>query len=201
MAIFTESPHKGMDKKGIRAAFRERRRHLSPEAAAEGQRLILALFRGCSLPPVHCLHRYVADPRGGEPDPAPLAEWMKTLNPGMVVAMPRISNDDHVMRAVVCDGSTTMAANRWGIPEPVAGTEVGADRMDMVLVPLVAFDVKGHRVGHGKGYYDRFLKDCRTDCIKLGLSFFEPVGAIGDAEAHDVRLDLCITPHRVYEFD
>ena len=50
-----------------------------------------------------------------------------------------------------------------------------------------------HRVGYGKGYYDQFLKQCRSDCLKIGLSYFELVERIDDVHAGDVRLDFVIT--------
>lgn len=189
-----------MDKTGIRTSYRERRMHLSPGEAMSMQKRIFDLFRGLQLPSLQVLHRYIPDPKGGEPDPEPLAEWLVTANPGLIQALPRVFDDDPVMKAVESDESTRLEPNRWGIPEPVAGRVISPEDIDMVMVPLLAFDLKGHRVGHGKGYYDRFLEICRRDCLKVGLSFFEPVDAIGDADAHDVRLDLCITPSKVYEF-
>jgi 5-formyltetrahydrofolate cyclo-ligase len=72
--------------------------------------------------------------------------------------------------------------------------------IDLVIVPLLAFDEKGIRVGYGKGYYDRYLKDCREDCLKVGFSYFEAVERIEDADEFDVPLDFCITPNRIYVF-
>ncbi|GAB3945368.1 5-formyltetrahydrofolate cyclo-ligase [Spirosoma harenae] len=89
--------------------------------------------------------------------------------------------------------TTVLAENRWGIPEPVdRDTPIASNQIDLVLVPLLAFDTVGHRVGYGKGYYDRFLADCRPDCLKVGLSFFEPVDRIDDVAETDVLLDLSI---------
>jgi 5-formyltetrahydrofolate cyclo-ligase len=65
---------------------------------------------------------------------------------------------------------------------------------------LLAFDVKGNRVGYGKGYFDKYLKECREDCIKVGLSYYEPLDSIDDANEFDVPLDFCITPQRTYVF-
>jgi 5-formyltetrahydrofolate cyclo-ligase len=71
---------------------------------------------------------------------------------------------------------------------------------DVVLIPLLAFDVKGHRVGYGKGFYDRYLANCRPDCLKIGISFFESLASIDDVEAHDIALDMAICPTQVYDF-
>jgi 5-formyltetrahydrofolate cyclo-ligase len=67
-------------------------------------------------------------------------------------------------------------------------------------VPLLAFDEKGFRVGYGKGFYDRFLKQCKDGGIKIGLSYFNPIDTIEDAGEFDVPLNFCITPQKVYVF-
>lgn len=73
-------------------------------------------------------------------------------------------------------------------------------KIDVVFVPLLAYDNKGNRVGYGKGFYDHFLSECREDVVKIGLSFFEPEEAIEDVSATDIRLDYCVTPMTVYNF-
>lgn len=100
---------------------------------------------------------------------------------------------------LLTDG-TKLRKNSYHIPEPVDGLEVPVAKIDVVFVPLVAFDIKGNRVGYGKGFYDVFLSECRTDTVKIGLSFFEAEQAIEDVFEKDVKLDYCITPNRIYEF-
>ena len=87
-----------------------------------------------------------------------------------------------------------------GIPEPVDGLEVPASKLDVVFVPLLAFDKKGHRVGYGGGFYDRFLKSCKKDVLKIGLSFFLPELEIEDIHSDDIPLDFCVTPGEVFRF-
>ncbi|TRX38031.1 5-formyltetrahydrofolate cyclo-ligase [Flavobacterium sp. ZT3R18] len=96
--------------------------------------------------------------------------------------------------------NTRIQKNEYNIPEPVDGLEVPATKIDVVFVPLLAFDKKGHRVGYGKGFYDKFLSECKPETIKIGLSFFEPEELISDVFEGDVMLDYCITPSGVYEF-
>ena len=96
--------------------------------------------------------------------------------------------------------ATKFRKNNYNIPEPVDGLEVPVAKIDVVFVPLLAFDINGNRVGYGKGFYDVFLKECRPDTLKIGLSFFEAEEAIDDVFEKDVTLDFCITPNRVYEF-
>lgn len=96
--------------------------------------------------------------------------------------------------------NTKIVVSAYGIPEPVYGLEVPATKIDVVFVPLLAFDTKGHRVGYGKGFYDRFLAECRPDVIKIGLSFFEAEADDIPHNATDIALDYCVTPERVYSF-
>ena len=96
--------------------------------------------------------------------------------------------------------NTKIKKNEYNIPEPVDGIEVSTKKIDVVFVPLLAFDKSGHRVGYGKGFYDRFLKACKPETIKIGLSFFEAEEKIEDVFENDVKLDYCVTPNKVYEF-
>ena len=96
--------------------------------------------------------------------------------------------------------STIIKKNDWGIPEPVDGIEIGDKKIDVVFVPLLAFNQQGHRVGYGKGFYDRFLNSCNPETLKIGLSFFEAEDSIIETTAHDVKLDYCVTPKQVYAF-
>jgi 5-formyltetrahydrofolate cyclo-ligase len=96
--------------------------------------------------------------------------------------------------------NTTIKKNQYNIPEPVDGLEVPTRKIEVVFVPLLAFDKKGQRVGYGKGFYDKFLTDCKPDTIKIGLSFFEAEEKIEDVYNNDVQLDYCVTPNDVYRF-
>lgn len=96
--------------------------------------------------------------------------------------------------------NTRIKKNEYNIPEPVDGLEVPATKIDVVFVPLLAFDKKGHRVGYGKGFYDKFLAECKPEVIKIGLSFFEPEELISDVFEGDVTLDYAVTPNAIYSF-
>jgi 5-formyltetrahydrofolate cyclo-ligase len=96
--------------------------------------------------------------------------------------------------------NTKIKKNQYNIPEPVDGLEVPTSKIDVVFVPLLAYDITGHRAGYGKGFYDKFLTECKPETIKIGLSFFEPEEIIEDIFENDVKLDYCVTPNGVYEF-
>ena len=83
-----------------------------------------------------------------------------------------------------------------GIPEPVHHREMNPKKLDMILVPLLAFDRKGSRLGYGAGFYDRFLHQC-PQAIKVGLSLLPMHTSILPVDEHDIGLDCSITPEGV----
>ncbi|AJH13380.1 5-formyltetrahydrofolate cyclo-ligase [Myroides profundi] len=96
--------------------------------------------------------------------------------------------------------NTTIKVNSYGIPEPIDGIQVSEKQLDVVFIPLLAYDKQGNRIGYGKGFYDRFLAECKPNVIKVGLSFFPPEDHISDVREGDIPLDYCITPTEVYRF-
>ncbi|MFD2572321.1 5-formyltetrahydrofolate cyclo-ligase [Spirosoma soli] len=126
--------------------------------------------------------------------------WGSYVNVQIVVSVTDMSTRHLLHYELTPD--TALLNNRWGIPEPVVWQRqpVRSESIDLILVPLLAFDQQGHRVGYGGGFYDRFLAECRPDCLKVGLSLFEPVERIDEVEITDVRLDKCVTPQSVYSF-
>jgi 5-formyltetrahydrofolate cyclo-ligase len=91
--------------------------------------------------------------------------------------------------------------DKFGIPEPKFGEEIPEVMLDFVFVPLLAINNSGHRVGYGKGFYDRFLNECHPETLKIGLSFFEPEEKIEDIFDSDIQMNYCVTPNKIYSFD
>lgn len=109
--------------------------------------------------------------------------------------------DDFSMTNYLLTDSTKIKKNNYGIPEPLDGIEIQPSQIEVVFVPLLAFDRDGNRVGYGKGFYDRFLKDCKPETIKIGLSFFEPDSSWIESSDEDIKLDFCVTSNRIYNFN
>ncbi|WP_395044061.1 5-formyltetrahydrofolate cyclo-ligase [Flavobacterium sp.] len=104
------------------------------------------------------------------------------------------------MKHYLLTDNTRFKKNEYNISEPVDGLEVPVSKIEVVFVPLLAFDDKGNRVGYGKGFYDKFLSECLPKTIKIGLSFFEAEEIINDVFENDVQLDFCVTPIKTYKF-
>lgn len=121
--------------------------------------------------------------------------------PHITTVVPRINRKKKKMECAVYDPMSRLIPNFWGIFEPLNTRVIADNAIDAVIVPLVAFDKHGNRVGYGGGYYDKFLALCREDCPKIGVSLFDPVDQIDGIAEFDIRLDHCVTPDKVWSFE
>jgi 5-formyltetrahydrofolate cyclo-ligase len=136
-------------------------------------------------------------PLPDEPDIWPLLE--SALADRRFIALPRYDSREQEFRAArITNPATDIANGRFGIREPSATCpEAPLNRLDLVLVPGVAFDTRGWRLGRGKGFYDRLLSQvCGKTC---GVAFDEQIVEAIPAEPHDVRLNCILTPTRLIE--
>ena len=149
---------------------------------------------------IKVLHTYLPLKKNKEPDTWLLIDWIGVKFPELKISVPRINYEKKEIESVYFDDRFQLETNKWGLEEPVKGSPTVPRDIDIIIVPLLAFDLHGNRVGYGKGYYDKFLAACRADCKRVGLSFFEAVDSISGIEEHDIRLNYCITPKKFYTF-
>ena len=138
-------------------------------------------------------------PMPEEPDVWPLLE--ETLSGGKIAALPRFdkANRRYAPHRVQ-NLRTEIATGYFGIREPAAGCpEMPLSDFDLVLVPGVAFDLHGRRLGRGKGYYDRWLAGYAG--TKIGLAFDEQVVETLPAGKQDVRMNFILTPTKCVKCD
>ena len=184
----------------IRKTYLEKRMKLSFEMSVQLSRQILAQFKHLDLSNIHCIHIYLPLVIKKEPDTTVFTDWLKHEHPGIKIAYPKTNFSDTSIRSFTDDSELKLRTTVFGITEPLSGNEISTDKIDMVIVPLLAFDKKGYRVGYGKGFYDRFLPKCKPGTQFVGLSFFEAVDAIEDVDQYDIKLHKCITPQKVWNF-
>lgn len=179
-------------KAAIRAAAREARAALSPGRRADDSRRIAE--RALALPEVaesRAVLAYGATPE--EADPAPLLAELRAG--GARVALPRVDGSRLTLHWVADDGELERGA--FGLRQPREDAPIAEKRdLDLVIVPGVAFDAGGRRLGYGGGYYDRLLP-ALVGVPKVALAFDEQVVETIPAEEHDVPVDVVVTPTRV----
>ncbi len=190
-----------MIKSALRRDFLDKRRSLSSNEIAIASRLIgERFFAEIDLSRVKRLHSFIRIPKFNEIDTSNIYYRIWHERRGIATFAPRTDLANGEMDSVRFDESTDLMENAWGIREPNSNDLADPDEFDLVLVPLLCFDLLGQRVGYGKGFYDRFLAQCRPDCDTIGLSIFPPVDHIDDSTKSDIPLSACITPERTYRF-
>jgi 5-formyltetrahydrofolate cyclo-ligase len=187
-----------MQKKDYRQQFIQAREQLSNEQTAALNQHLLQQFQAFNWEAHTHFHVFLSIAQKKEVATQPLIDWLWLQQKKVYTS---ITNwETNTLETVLFEPTTEVKMGTFGIPEPLHATKASDENIDVVLVPLLAFDETGHRVGYGKGIYDRFLKQCRPDVLKVGLSLFDPVQQITDVSAFDVPLDLVFTPDRVYSF-
>ena len=83
------------------------------------------------------------------------------------IIVPKIQNN--ILLHFKIDDTTDFKLNNFGINEPINGTQINIEKIDIIFIPLIIFDLSGHRVGYGKGYYDRFLKSLNSNTVKIKI--------------------------------
>jgi len=186
-----------MNKEKIRLNYRKLRHALSADAIPEKSMRIANNALALPIWRANYFHIFLSVPSKKEVDTSYLITILQGRDKQIVI--PKVSGELTLSHYLLTD-ATVLKPNKWDIPEPSEGLEVPIDKIDVVFVPLLAFDLNGYRVGYGKGFYDIFLKACRKDVIKIGVSYFEAEARIDDVAPYDVPLDYCITPNTTYSF-
>jgi len=109
------------------------------------------------------------------------------------IALPRVLGEDLQFHWVA--SRAELQPGRFGILEPAADAPIAGNDFDLILVPGLAFDLRGGRLGRGKGFYDRFLS---TACgLRAGVCFEDQIEGEVPVEPHDLRMDFVITPSAI----
>ena len=142
-------------------------------------------------------HIFLSISEKKEVDTEFLLHVLQGRDKSIVVSKTNFSTNE--MEHFLLQENTSLVVSNYGIPEPVDGIEVAVKKLDVVFIPLLAFDTHGNRIGYGKGFYDRFLSNCKEETIFVGLSFFEPELTI-PSSPDDIKLHFCITPKKTITF-
>ncbi len=191
-----------MLKKELRPVYIEKRLALSDEEyTLRNQKIVDNFFSNFDLKEIKVIHIFLPMIKYKEFNTWLIIERIKKEYPTIRFSIPRVNNKNQVLENFYFDSPDQLKENPWGIQEPQFGERTHPEDIDLVIVPLLAVDNTGHRVGYGKGYYDKLLSQCKPTCLKVGFSLFDPVEKIEDVNELDVALNFCITPKREIIFN
>lgn len=186
-----------MNKRNLRKKYFQLRKAVTLEEGAKGSIQIANELLQLPIWNYDYYHIFLTIANKKEIDTGPILSILQGKDKNIV--LPKMNIDNTLTNFLLTD-NTLIKNNHYNVPEPQDGIEIDASRIDVVFVPLLAYDKEGNRIGYGKGFYDRFLENCRPDVIKIGLSFFPPEAMIEDVSSNDIPLDFCVTPTKTYRF-
>jgi 5-formyltetrahydrofolate cyclo-ligase len=186
-------------KKELRQSYRQRRKQLSSQEVNEWSRKIaqqLAHWLDGKADLEH-FHLFFPIAKFNEVNTFYIKDLLEEQ--GKVLYTSQVNREGSQLDTLKLPLDAAFFLDEWGIPVPQESLRVSPTKVQVVLVPLLAYDEKGNRLGFGKGHYDTFLGSLSQSVIKIGLSFFSPE-AVLPVESHDIPLNYCITPEQVWVF-
>lgn len=189
-----------MFKQKLRELYKKKRAELSVAEKDRLNRGLLQQLKQIDWDGIEFLHVFLPIVSMHEPDTRVFVEWAWERIPKINIVVSKTDTQQVRLTHHLYKPDSLLRLNSWGIPEVQNGVEVKESKIDAVLIPMLVCDVKGNRVGYGKGYYDRFLSSCRADVMTIGVSFFPPILSINDVSSYDIPLQKCVTPQRTYVF-
>lgn len=182
-------------KSDFRAAARVYRAQLTPAAYQQYSAALCAALGGVpEFAQARVIHAFWPMVHRREIDIRPLIRAWHAA--GKTVALPVMHGLDGALTHHAYTGEAALQANAWGIQEPQGTPQVDLEAIDAVLVPALALDRAGHRLGYGRGHYDRFLGQTRA--FKVGVVYAACLLEALPVEVHDVPLDCMVTEEKVW---
>ena len=187
------------NKQDLRSAYRQLRKNLQPAVVEAKSQAINVQFLEWLEDRNHLQHFHLFFPidRFNEVNTFHIKDSLENLNKTLYTSQTNRAATE--LETLKLPKDAAFFLDEWGIPVPQESIMVSPNKIEVVFVPLLAYDLTGNRVGFGKGFYDSFLSKLKPEVIKIGLSMFGPEESF-QPDPHDVRLDFCITPENVFAF-
>ena len=181
-----------MKKQELRALYKQKRKDLTEIQIKGLQENIYQQIYNLDLSTVKNVHLFLSMPKFKEIDTTTLITYFRNKNKRIVIS--KCNFKDNTLSHFYLEEDTVLSLNKFGVLEPVAAELVEENKLDLIFIPMLISDDKKFRVGYGKGFYDRFLLNCRKDAKFIGLNFFPPITAIEDKNEFDIPLHQVIYP-------
>jgi len=191
-----------MDKNTLRKVYLEKRKFLSQaEYESRNEMLSHRFIQFIERHQFKSIHSFIPIKKNKEPDTFPFIQFLWTQKADIDVLTGVSDLKSPIMKHVKITQETTFLENAWGIPEPKDGISYPVDKIDCVLVPMVVGSKSGHRIGYGKGYYDRFLQKCSSETLFVGITLGPLLDGNLYSDHYDIPMDVMITPYEVMEIN
>ncbi|WP_159947020.1 5-formyltetrahydrofolate cyclo-ligase [Polaribacter septentrionalilitoris] len=181
-----------MLKSELRKLYKQKRQELTQLDIERLQDNLYQQIFNVAISDVKHIHIFLSLSRFKEIDTKPIINYFRNQNKQIVVSKSNFKTN--TLSHFLLEEDSEIEINSYGIPEPVNAKPITEQELDLVFVPLLISDKRNYRVGYGKGFYDRFLSNCRNDVKKIGLNFFKPIAEISDVNEFDIALDDVIYP-------
>lgn len=122
---------------------------------------------------------------------------VEALDMGKTVLMPKVDRETNSLTKHVINAMKELSPGYMGIPEPTTTSQLKVEEIDMLVIPGVAFDPSGRRIGYGGGYYDRLLPRIKGERTIAALAFEAQVFESLPSEPHDIPVDYIVTEKRI----
>jgi 5-formyltetrahydrofolate cyclo-ligase len=191
-----------MKKFELRKYYLSKRKAISAEEMAiKSQQITDLFFQKFDLSTIKNIHTFLPIIKHNEIDTFLIIRYLQQNSPQINIVIPKIIPEKSELENYLFN-EKDLIENPWGILEPSGENSIKIlpEQIDLVIIPLLIFDKNGNRVGYGKGFYDRFLQQCKPETLKIGLCLEEPIEMIEDVNEFDVKMDFCITPNKIYKF-
>ena len=184
------------EKEKLREELLEQRKSISePKYYGASADIIEQLKEQQEYQQARTIHCYVSMNDRREVETRELVKEM--LRIGKQVIVPVTNFEKGALDHVVLNSYQDLETNKWGVLEPAGGEEISPQKFDLVIVPMVAGDEQGNRMGYGEGFYDRFLS--KVNCPKIGLIFDQNIIEGLPTEEFDIPMDKIITEKRIIQ--
>lgn len=181
-----------MLKSDLRKLYKQKRNSLTQTEKEKLQENIYQQIFGLKTDNISTVHLFLSMRKFNEVDTKPIIDFFRDKAKRVIVS--RCNFEDDTLSHFYFEKDTKLELNKFGVPEPINAEQANVKDIDLVFVPMLIFDEQKYRVGYGKGFYDRFLSECREDTLTVGLNFFPPIKKIEDTHKFDVPLDSVIYP-------
>ncbi|WP_440122459.1 5-formyltetrahydrofolate cyclo-ligase [Tenacibaculum sp. Ill] len=181
-----------MLKSDLRKLYKQKRNALTQTEKEKLQESIYQQIFELKTDDIYTVHLFLSMRKFNEIDTQPIIDFFRDKGKRIIVS--RCNFEDDSLTHFYFEKDTKLELNKFGVPEPIKAEEANVKDIDLVFVPMLISDEQNYRVGYGKGFYDRFLSECREDTQTIGLNFFSPIKKIEDTHEFDVPLNSVIYP-------